>query len=357
MTLSSTRIPRQVTLKRITAALAATAASLMLLTGCGSGAPSGSASSSGAEAGGQAGAKDSAGADSGELQTVRVAAVPVVDVAAIYLGEEKGFFAEKGLTIDIQFTPGSSISIPALLQDQYDMVYTGSVNAYQARETGLPVIAVAEGGRTTGDPGEDHGGIVVPEDSEIQDAGDLEGQSVAVNAVKGLHEAAIRQSVKKAGGDPDLVEFLELPLPDMQPALERGSVDAISTSEPFLGNAKDAGHRLIADPYIDVDPEFVTAVYLTSEQKWAEDPQTVKDFVEVVKQSQEYATEHPDEFRTELSNFTEIDPETAETMILTKFGWGFPEQAMRRGAEATEEAGIIEDAGAGLDGLVVDVLE
>ncbi|MEV4902117.1 ABC transporter substrate-binding protein [Citricoccus sp. NPDC055426] len=341
-------------MKRITAALAATTASLLLLTGCGSGTPSGAASSSG-ETGNQAGAEGSSSAASDELTTVRVAAVPVVDVAAIYLGEEKGFFAEKGMTIDIQFTPGSSISIPALLQDQYDVVYTGSVNAFQARETGLPVIAVAEGGRTTGEPGADHGGVVVPEDSEIQDAGDLEGKSVAVNAVKGLHEAAIRQSVKKAGGDPDLVQFLELPLPDMQPALERGSVDAISTSEPFLGNAKDAGHRLIADPYIDVDPEFVTAVYLTSEQKWAEDPQFVKDFVEVVKRSQEYATENPDEFRTELSNFTEIDPQTAETMILTKFGWGFPEQAMQRGAQATEEAGIIEDAAAGLDGLVVDV--
>lgn len=346
-------------MNRLRATLATAAASMLVLTGCGSGTTSGAATSEGATAGaGSAAASTASGpAADGELQTVRVAAVPVVDVAAIYLGEEKGFFAEKGMTIDIQFTTGSSISIPALLQDQYDMVYTGSVNAFQAREKGLPVIAVAEGGRTTGEPGADHGGIVVPEGSEIQDAGDLEGKSVAVNAVKGLHEAAIRQSVKKAGGDPDQVNFLELALPDMQPALERGSVDAISTSEPFLGNAKEAGHRLIADPYIDVDPEFVTAVYLTSEQKWSQDPEFVKDFVEVVKKSQEYATEHPDEFRTELSNFTEIDPETAETMILTKFGWGFPEQAMLRGSEASQEAGIIEDAEAGLDGLVVDVLQ
>ncbi|XKH57800.1 ABC transporter substrate-binding protein [Citricoccus nitrophenolicus] len=346
-------------MNRLRATLATAAASMLVLTGCGSGTTSGAATSEGATAGaGSAAASTASGpAADGELQTVRVAAVPVVDVAAIYLGEEKGFFAEKGMTIDIQFTTGSSISIPALLQDQYDMVYTGSVNAFQAREKGLPVIAVAEGGRTTGEPGADHGGIVVPEDSEIQDAGDLEGKSVAVNAVKGLHEAAIRQSVKKAGGDPDEVNFLELALPDMQPALERGSVDAISTSEPFLGNAKEAGHRLIADPYIDVDPEFVTAVYLTSEQKWAQDPQFVQDFVEVVKKSQEYATEHPEEFRTELSNFTEIDPETAKTMILTKFGWGFPEQAMQRGAQAAQEAGIVEDAEAGLDGLVVDVLQ
>jgi len=347
-------------MKRFGVALATMAASMLVLTGCGSGSPSGGASSS--QASTDTGTADVAQAGSttaadGELQTVRLAAVPVVDVAAVYLGEEKGFFAEKGMTVEIQFTTGSSVSIPALLQDQYDFVYTGSVNAFQAREKGLPVIAVAEGGRTTGEPGADHGGVVVPEDSEVEDAGDLEGKSVAVNAVKGLHEAAVRQSVKKAGGDPDKVNFLELALPDMQAALERGDVDAISTSEPFLGNAKEAGHRLVADPYIDVDPEFVAATYLTSEQKWAKDAALVKDFVEVVRKSQEYATAHPDEFRTELSNFTEIDPETAKTMILTKFGWGFPEQAMQRGAQATEEAGIIADAEKGLDGLVVNVLE
>lgn len=347
-------------MKRLPVALATVAASMLFLTGCGSGTPSGTTASSSTSTGADVATAAEAGASGtadGDLKTVNVAAVPVVDVAAIYLGEEKGFFAEKGMTIDIQFTPGSSVSIPALLQDQFDIVYTGSVNAFQAREKGLPVIAVAEGGRTTGEPGADHGGIVVPEDSPVEDAEDLEGKSVAVNAVKGLHEAAIRQSVKNAGGDPDRVNFLELALPDMQAAMERGDVDAISTSEPFLGNAKEAGHRLIADPYIDVDPEFVTAVYLASEQKWAEDPEFVKDFVEVVKKSQEYATEHPDEFRTELSNFTEIDPETAQTMILTRFGWGFPEQAMQRGAQATEEAGIIADAQKGLDGLVVNVLE
>ncbi|MFC7401394.1 ABC transporter substrate-binding protein [Citricoccus sp. GCM10030269] len=342
-------------MKRLHGALATLAATMLLLTGCGSGSPSGAVPSSSESQADAAAAGD--GGSNEELRTVRVAAVPVVDVAAIYLGEEKGFFAEKGMTVDIQFTTGSSISIPALLQDQYDVVYTGSVNAFQAREKGLPVIAIAEGGRTTGEPGADHGGVLVAEDSEIEDAGDLENKSVAVNAVKGLHEAAVRQSVKKAGGDPDQVDFLELPLPDMQAALENGQVDAISTSEPFLGNAKEAGNRLIADPYIDVDPEFVAATYLTSEQKWAEEPQYIKDFTEVVKKSQEYATEHPDEFRTELSNFTEIDPETAESMILTKFGWGFPERAMRRGAEATQEAGIISDADAGLDGLVVDVLQ
>jgi|SRR5690625_1249018 len=287
-----------------------------------------------------------------ELRTIRLAAVPVVDVAALYLGSEVGIFEEHGLELDIQFTPGSSVAIPAMLNDDFDAVYTGSVNAYQARETGLPVVAIAEGGRTTGEAGADHGGILVHPDSDIQDPGDLEGKEVAVNAVLGLHEAADRQSIIKAGGDPNKANFLELDLPDMLGALENGNVDAISTSEPFLGLGLDAGMELIADPFIDVDEEFITAVYLTSEQNVAENTELINDFISAVKESQEYASENTEEFRQELTNFAEIDPEVAETMILTKFGWGFPDEPMQRGAEASREAGIINDVDKALDGLV-----
>lgn len=293
-------------------------------------------------------------AEAGELRTVRLAAVPVVDVAALYLGSEIGVFEEHGLELDIQFTPGSSVAIPAMLNDDFDVVYTGSVNAFQARETGLPVVAIAEGGRTTGEPGADHGGILVHPDSDINDPSDLEGKEVAVNAILGLHEAADRQSVINDGGDPNNVNFLELDLPEMLPALENGNVDAISTSEPFLGLGIDAGMKLIADPFIDVDEDFITAVYLTSEQNLSEQEELIEDFTSAVKESQEYATENPDEFRSELTNFTDIEPEVAEDMILTKFGWGFPQEALRSGAEASQETGIISDIDKALDGLVLE---
>lgn len=334
-------------MRKSTKTLIASALGMSLLSACGSGSPS----------------EDTTGdtspepvSQTGELTTIRLAAVPVVDVAALYLGQEVGIFEDHGLELDIQFTPGSSVAIPGMLQDEFDVVYTGSVNAFQAREVGLPIVAIAEGGRTTGEAGKDHGGIIVPEGSDIQDAADLEGKQIAVNAVRGLHEVAVRQSVIKAGGDPDKVNFLELPLPDMVPALENGQIDAASIAEPFLGLGVDDGNQLIADPYLDIDPEFITATYLAPEDRVEGESELYTSFVEAVKESQEYAVENPDEFRTELSNFTEIDPDVAETMILTEFGWGFPEEAVMRGIEATAEAGVIEDVDKARDGLIVELV-
>ncbi|GAB2894662.1 ABC transporter substrate-binding protein [Neomicrococcus lactis] len=337
-------------MKRLHLALAALAISSLSLVGCGAGSPSAASGSGGTST--SASSASSSNSQESSLKTLRVAAVPVVDVAALYIGEKQGFFNEKGLKLDIKFTAGSSVAIPAMMQDQFDVVYSGSVNALQAREKGLPIVAVAEGGRTTGVQGKDHGGIVVPKDSPIKTAKDLEGHSLAVNAVKGLHEAADRASVLNAGGDPSKVKFLELPLTDMAATMKSGNVDAISTSEPFLTLALEDGNRLIASPFVDVSPEFVTAVYMTSEQKLSADQQTYRNFNEALKKSQEYALEHADEFRAELGNFTSIDPEVAKKMTLTNFGWGFPEDAMKAAAEASKNAGIINDVDASLNGLV-----
>lgn len=343
-------------MKRLHMAIAALAISGLSLVGCGAGSPSGSSSSSGALESNSS-SSGSATTNSSDLKTVRVAAVPVVDVAALYIGEKQGFFKEKGLKLDIKFTAGSSVAIPALMQDQFDVVYSGSVNALQAREKGLPIVAIAEGGRTTGVQGKDHGGIVVPADSPIKTAKDLENHTLAVNAVKGLHEAADRASVAKAGGNPDKVKFLELPLTEMAATMKRGGVDAISTSEPFLTLALEEGNRLVASPFVDVSPEFVTAVYMTSEQKLAADQQFYRDFNEALKKSQEYALAHTDEFREELGNFTSIDPAVAKKMVLTNFGWGFPEEAMKAAAEASKNAGIINNVDTALNGLVARDLQ
>lgn len=288
---------------------------------------------------------------------INIGAVPVVDVAALYVGENQGFFEDRGITLDIEFAQGGSALVPALMNDEYDFIYSNVISAFQAIERDLPIVAVAEGGRSTGVQGEDHGGLLVSGDSDIESPAELEGLTVAVNAVLGLHEIAAREAVKADGGDPDTVEFIELQLPDMETALENGQVDAIATSEPFLGNAMASGSQLIGSQFVDTDPDFITAVYLAGETQVNEDPELVADFTEALQQSFEYAADNPDDVRAELDNFTEIEPETAEAMILTEFGWGLPEETILRIAEVSADAGVIDDPEGTSDALLSYVSE
>ncbi|MDQ0821438.1 NitT/TauT family transport system substrate-binding protein [Arthrobacter sp. V4I6] len=282
-------------------------------------------------------------AGSGELKTVKVVGVPVVDMAALYVGEEQGFFAKEGLDLNIEFGQGTAAMIPALLNGQYDVQYGGSVNLLQAVDAELPVVAIAAGGRTTGMQGKDHGGLLVLEGSPIKAAADLEGKTIAVNALRGLHEVALWASVRKAGGDPAKVKFVEMPLPDMGAALANGQIDAASVSEPFLGVMEGQGARLVTSLYVDADPDFVTALYFVTAEKAEKDPAMIEQFNRALEKSFAYSTEHPDAVRAQLGNFTQISPGLIETMTLTNFKWGLTYDNLHLIANLAADAKSMED--------------
>jgi len=288
-------------------------------------------------------AQQSAAAN-GELRQVNIGAVPVVDVAALYVGEKQGYFEDEGLKLNIQFGQGSAAMIPSLLNGQFDMLYGGSVNMLQAAGQDLPIQAVAVGGRTTGVVGKDHGGVLVLPESGIENAADLEGKKVAVNALRGLHEVSLWAAIRKAGGDPKKVTFLEMPLPDMGAALEAGRIDAASTSEPFLGVIEGDGAKNIASLYAEADPNFVTATYFTSTKVTETDPEFVKAFVRALEKSFAYADANPDAVRAELGNFTKIDPALIDSMTLTSFKWGLTTDDVRLIAKLAADAESLDDA-------------
>lgn len=279
----------------------------------------------------------------GELQTVNVGAVPVVDVAALYIGTNEGYFEEEGLELNIEFGQGSAAMIPALINGQYDIQYGGSVNLLQAVGSGLPLAAIAAGGRTTGVVGEDHGGVVVAADSDILSAKDLEGKTVAVNALRGLHEVFLWRAIANDGGDPTKVNFVELGFADMGPALDSGQIDAASTAEPFLGVLVGQGNRLVSSLYAEADPNLVTALYFATDQKVATDRDLIERFNRALEKSFAYASANPDEVRAELTNFTQIAPELIDSMILTNFKWGLTIEDLELIADLAADAGTLDD--------------
>ncbi|WP_426226356.1 ABC transporter substrate-binding protein [Pseudarthrobacter sp. DSP2-3-2b1] len=300
----------------------------LALTACSSGTPESTATTPGG---------------SGGLQTVKVVGVPVVDMAALYVGEDQGFFAEEGLDLNIEFGQGTAAMIPALLNGQYDIQYGGSVNLLQAADAELPVVAIAAGGRTTGVQGDDHGALLVLENSPIQTAADLEGKTLAVNALRGLHEVALWASVRKAGGDPTKVKFVEMALPDMGAALANGQIDAASVSEPFLGVIEGQGARVVTSLYVDADPDFVTALYFATAEKAEKDPAMIERFNRALEKSFAYSTENPDAVRAQLGNFTQINSGLIETMILTNFKWGLTSEDLLLVANLSADANSLED--------------
>ena len=104
----------------------------------------------------------------GELTEVTVGVIPIVDTAAIWLGEEQGFFEEEGIDLDIQTTSGGAAAVPGVVSGDFDFAFGNTLSVMVAQGEGLDLEYVANGTTTSGDTERDFGAVVVPADSDIQ---------------------------------------------------------------------------------------------------------------------------------------------------------------------------------------------
>lgn len=256
------------------------------------------------------------GSKSGAATAVKVGVIPIVDVAPIYLGKEKGFFTNRGINLTMESGQGGAAIVPGVVSGQFQFGFSNVTSLMVAQTKGVPLRIVANGVASTGKAGSDFGGVVVKGDSPIETAKDLAGKKVAVNTQKNIGDTTVRESVRKAGGDPSSIKFVEMPFANMPAALEKGDVDAAWVVEPSLAVAKDNGARVVAWNYVDAAPNLTVAVYFTSEKLAKENPELVKKFADAMAESLEYANAHPDEVRDVLKTYTDIDQVILDAMTL-----------------------------------------
>ncbi|MGW6522967.1 ABC transporter substrate-binding protein [Streptomyces sp. NPDC054962] len=272
---------------------------------------------------------------SGSTTTVKLGLIPIVDVAPVYLGVKQGFYEKHGLKLSITTAQGGAAIVPGVVSGQFQFGFSNMTSLMVARSNNVPVQAVSNGIASTGVQGKDFGAITVKKDSPLKSAKDLEGKKVAINTLKNINETAVRESVRKAGGDPDRVKFVELAFDQMPAALDSGQIDAAMVVEPALATVKSQGGVEIASPLVDVAPNLTVAMYFTSTQYAQKNPDVVKKFQEATAESLAYADAHPDEVRQIVTTYTKIPTSVLAQVTLPKW----PAEANRSSIEALEKLG------------------
>ncbi|MER5339384.1 ABC transporter substrate-binding protein [Streptomyces mirabilis] len=303
-----------------------------LLAGLAVGSFLAAASACGSSGGGGASDKN---ASSGGTTTVKVGVIPIVDVAPLYLGQQKGFYSKRGLKLSMTTAQGGAAIVPGVVSGQFQFGFSNMTSLMIAQSQNVPVKAVVNGVASTGVAGKDFGAITVKKGSPIKSAKELEGKKVAVNTLKNINETAVRESVRKAGGDPSKVKFVELAFDQMPAALDGGRIDAAMVVEPALATVKSQGATEIASSLVDVAKDLTVAMYFTSTQYEQKNPDVVKKFQEATAESLAYADAHPDEVRQAVTTYTKIPAATLAQVTLPKW----PAEPNRASIEALEKLG------------------
>ena len=278
----------------------------------------------------------------GGPQKVTVGIIPIVDVAPIYLGDKQGFFKDHGIDLALESGQGGAAIVPGVMSGQFQFGFSNVTSLMLARDQGLPLKIVAPGNSSTGEDGKDFSAVVVKDDSPIESAKDLAGKTVAVNTLKNIGDTTVRESIRKDGGDPEGVKFVELAFPDMPAAVANGRVDAAWVVEPFVAISQSQGDRVVASNLVDTADDLMIAGYFTSEELEKSDPDLVKNFTEAITESLEYADGHPDEVRDIVQTYTEIDDELIKNVTLPKWPTTINEESTQKLADLAEQDGLVE---------------
>ncbi|MGC5617372.1 ABC transporter substrate-binding protein [Georgenia sp. Z1491] len=330
------RTPRRAALAGLLTATALT------LVACGGGGDESDDDASGAE-GGSEGA-----AASDELTSIRVGVLPIADSQPIQVGIQEGIFEAHGLDVEVVSGQGGGATLPAVLSGELDFAVGNPVSVLLAQAEGIETRIVS-GWVDSAAEGADAFGLVVSADSDIADASDLGGRSVAANTLLSQPELALRESVRLAGGDPEAVELVEIPFPDAQAQLENGQVDAALLVEPFLGQAQAAGHEVILYPYVEsIEGGQPAMLSYTSVATTEENPELVEAFRAAVEETMALVGEDDQLVRDVLPDVMDIPQEAADNLVLAEFTSELNIPALERMAELMAEFGFTSE--------VVDVM-
>ena len=282
---------------------------------------------------------------------VSVGVIPIVDVAPIYLGRQKGFFSGRGIDLTLVPEQGGAPIVKGVLAGRYQFGFSNVTSLMAAKTQGAPLKAIANGVASTGRPGRDFSAIVVADGSPIRSAKDLAGKRVAVNTLKNLGDTTVRQSVRLAKGDARTIQFQAMPFSEMPGALLTQRIDAAWVVEPQLSEVLTQGGQIIASNLVDTAPDLTVAMYFTGTAEIDKNPELVRHFTAAINESLRYAAGHPEEVRATVGTYTKINDVVRTAMILPSWTNDINRPSLERLATLGRQDGIFAEPPA-LDDLL-----
>ena len=170
--------------------------------------------------------------------TVRVAHLPSTLFSPLYVAQEKGYFADAGLKVELEAVKSGQDAVPLLASGKLDALAAGfSAGMFNARNEGLEFQVVGSMGINTGDPEKSPTMLIAGQraydSGTVTKVADLKGKKIAAAGGPGATGGFLVASIL-AGEGLTLkdVEIVNLSTPDMPNALSTGAVDAALASAP-----------------------------------------------------------------------------------------------------------------------------
>ena len=260
----------------------------------------------------------------------------------LYVAEEKGYFEEEGVDVDIQFPANPTDPIQLAAAGKVTLGISYQPDVIMARtDQGVNVKSVGAIVRSPLNR------VMFLKDSPIQTPKDLEGKTVGFTGIP-LNEAIVHTMIEKDKGNPEKVKMIDVGF-ELNSAVVTKKADAvvgayINHEVPLL---KHEGHETRNfDPTQYGVPNFYELVAVTSDETWEKQQDTIKAFWRAAEKGFDFTEQHPDEAleillsKQDEANFpliAEVEKQSLEILLpKMKSEKGFGSQTEEPWAETAE---------------------
>lgn len=237
---------------------------------------------------------------------VRLSGTGADDVAPLLYGEKSGLFRAAGLDPAFERANSGSATIAAVVGGSVDIGKSSMGSIITARAKNVGDLKIHAAGATFRSVKGDVM-LVVPPDSPIRTAKDLNGKTVAVPSLGDQNTLAVRAWSDANGGDSHSISFIELPSSASAAAVQQGRVAAAALVPPFVAHAVGAGQvRVLANVFAAIAPRFLETGWFSTGDYAAKHRDVVLPFGKVMSTASSYVNAHPAETASELSAFSGV---------------------------------------------------
>ena len=209
----------------------------------------------------------------------------------LYVAQEKGYFAEEGLTLVVNFPANTNdgISLPAAGKADLGMYYLQDA-ILTAVEEDVPIVSVGAVAQ------ESLNVVISLKESGIDGAEDLEGKKIGYAGTV-LSEEQIKSMLEHVGLEADSCEFVDVGF-DLLTATTTGQVDAT------IGNMVNHEVPQLEEEGIEINyffptdfgvPEVYELVFLAGQDAVDNNPEKLQKFLRAAKKGFEFTKENPEE--------------------------------------------------------------
>lgn len=244
-------------------------------------------------------------------QKLKLGILPVDDSLPLIVADQKGYFDEENLDVELITFQSAVESQSAMQAGQIDGMLTDIVVAALLKESGVnikitSVIAASQEKRRFA--------IVASPKSGIEKIEDLKGKEIGIST-NSIIEYMTDKLMDEAGIGSQNIKKVSVPkIPVRLEMLVNNQIDAVNIPEPLVSLAELQGAKVIVDDTIN--PQLTQVVMIMTDQALQQD---IKGFYKAYAKAVDEINANPNQFKETLIQNTNIPEPLIETYQVSSY--------------------------------------